>query len=310
MMNPTITVAMPFFNSGKTLELAIRSLLNQKFGDFELLLCDDGSDDDGVAIAKSFADQRITLLCDGQRRRLPARLNQCIKIAKGRYFARMDGDDVAYPDRLHLQFEYLEQNRQIDLCGGGAIVFGGTGAPHWRYTPVQTHFEIVRSPMKGFPLWHPGWMGRTDWFRRWQYEESAHLGQDQEMLLRSYRTSTFANLPNVLIGYRQERVSLKKLLRYRALWIRYVYNQATGSPRLTDTVQLAFYSTARALANCVAAMGVQGIARQGSKSPTIEELKAWNTLWQTLNANFAGDVQDPFKEMSGMHTAESQVGAQ
>ena len=54
MPNPVITIAMPFFNSAATLELAVRSLLNQSYGDFELLLCDDGSDDQGLAIAHSF----------------------------------------------------------------------------------------------------------------------------------------------------------------------------------------------------------------------------------------------------------------
>ena len=68
-------------------------------------------------------------------------------------------------------------------------------------------------------------MGRIEWFRRWRYEETAWLAQDQELLLRSYRLSRFANLPQVLLGYRRERVTLKKLFRYKLLHIRYVCRQ-------------------------------------------------------------------------------------
>ena len=100
MTNPIITIAMPFYNSAATLELSIRSLLNQSYSDFELLLCDDGSDDQGLAIAHSFDDPRMVCWSDGRRLRLAARLNECIDRARGRYLARMDADDIAYPDRL------------------------------------------------------------------------------------------------------------------------------------------------------------------------------------------------------------------
>ncbi len=116
MPNPVITIAMPFYNSAATLELAIRSLLNQSYGDFELLLCDDGSDDQGLAIARSFNDPRLICWSDGRRLRLAARLNECIDRARGRYLARMDADDIAYPDRLAQQLAFLDR-----ACGGRPV---------------------------------------------------------------------------------------------------------------------------------------------------------------------------------------------
>ncbi len=225
MKDPIITIAMPFYNSAATLELSIRSLLNQSYTDFELLLCDDGSNDQGLAIAHSFDDPRLVCWSDGRRLRLAARLNECIDRARGRYLARMDADDIAYPDRLARQLAFLETNPEIDLCSAGAMVFGKHGRPLWRFSPAQDHAGIIRSPFRGFPLWHPLWMGRIEWFRRWRYEETAWLAQDQELLLRSYRLSRFANLPEVLLGYRRERVTLKKLLRYKLLHIEYVSRQ-------------------------------------------------------------------------------------
>src|ERR1700733_14082702 len=121
MTNPIITIAMPFYNSAATLELAIRSLLNQSYGNFELLLCDDGSDDQGFAIARSFDDPRLICWSDGRRLRLAARLNECIDRARGLYLARMDADDIAYPDRLARQLAFLGSHPDVDLCSAGIM---------------------------------------------------------------------------------------------------------------------------------------------------------------------------------------------
>jgi glycosyltransferase involved in cell wall biosynthesis len=204
-----VTVAMPVFDSAATLELSICSLLNQSCGDFELLLCDDGSDDQGLAIARSFNDPRVICWRDGRRLGLPARLNECIDRARGPYLARMDADDIACPDRLAQQMAFLVDHEEVDLCGGGAMVFGKYGRPPWRFNPPTDHGEIIRSPSLGFPLLHPAWMGRIGWFRRWRYDESIRLAEDQELLLRSYRDSRFANLPQIVLGYREERITLE-----------------------------------------------------------------------------------------------------
>jgi glycosyltransferase involved in cell wall biosynthesis len=286
MREPVVTIAMPFFNSCPTLAMAIRSLLNQSYGDFELLLCDDGSDDEGLEIARSFRDPRVICWRDGRRRRLAARLNECIDRARGRFLARMDADDLAYPERLGRQSAFLERNPDVDLCGGGALVFGKGGQPLWRFSPAQEHAEITHSPLKGFPLWHPAWMGRTEWFRRWRYDESALLAQDQELLLRSYRESRFANLEEVLIGYRQERVSIKKLFRYKMLWMRYVCMQPGGGPDSWEKLQLVLIQAAKFAANCVAVLGgpERRFGRQGAQAPSGAELAEWRELWALVES--------------------------
>ena len=153
----------------------------------------------------------------------------------------MDADDIAYPHRLERQMAFLAAHTEIDLCSAGAMVFGKHGRPLWRFNPAADHAGITRSPFRGFPLWHPVWMGRIEWFRRWRYEETAWLAQDQELLLRSYRLSRFANLPQVLLGYRRERITLKKLLRYKLLHIQYVCKQPGVSSRWLAEVAAAGY---------------------------------------------------------------------
>lgn len=296
MQTPNITIAMPFYNSAPTLELSVRSLLNQGYGDFELLLCDDGSDDRGLEIAQGFRDPRVLVLSDRRRLRLATRLNQCIDRARGKYFARMDADDLAYPDRLARQLEFLESHPEIDLCSAGAMVFGKNGRPLWRFSPAGQHAAIIRAPFLGFPLWHPLWMGRIEWFRRWRYDESAWLGQDQELLLRSYRESRFANLPQVLLGYRRERVTLKKLFRYKLLYIHYVCKQPGIAADTWDKLQLLAVSGARFAANCAAQLGgiEHRLGHQAAKAPTAAELAEWRSLWYLLSTWYGGPSNETF----------------
>jgi glycosyltransferase involved in cell wall biosynthesis len=296
MANPVITIAMPFYNSAATLELSVRSLLNQSYDDFELLLCDDGSDDQGLAIARSFHDPRVICWSDGRRRRLAARLNECIDRARGRYLARMDADDIAYPDRLARQLAFLQAHPEVDLCSAGAMVFGKHGRPLWRFSPAQEHAGITRSPFRGFPLWHPLWMGHIEWFRRWRYEESAWLAQDQELLLRSYRHSRFANLPQVLLGYRRERVTLKKLFRYKVLHIQYVCRRSGAAASHWQKLQLLVISAVRFAANCTVLLGgfEHRFGHQAAKPPTIAELKEWHSLWNLLAAWYGRPSSETF----------------
>jgi glycosyltransferase involved in cell wall biosynthesis len=296
MPRPVITIAMPFFNSAATLELAVRSLLNQSHGDFELLLCDDGSEDQSLAIARSFDDSRVISWSDGRRRRLAARLNECIDRARGSYLARMDADDVAYTDRLATQLLFLQEHPEIDLCGAGAIVFGRRGRPLWRYSPPLDHLAITSSAFRGFPLWHPLWMGRIEWFRRWRYDPSSWLAQDQELLLRSYRQSRFANLPQPLLGYRKERVSLRKLFRYKVLHVRHVCRQPDAIAGRWQKLQLLMISMIRFAANCAAQLpGFEHrFVHQATQPLTAEEMVEWCNLWNLVAAWYGRPASETF----------------
>src|SRR5579871_2414525 len=97
---PLVSVGMPVRNNERTLARAIASILGQTHPQLELILIDDGSSDGTLRVAQSFSDSRIRLFSDGQSLGLSTRLNQAIDVSGGRYFARMDGDDVSYPERF------------------------------------------------------------------------------------------------------------------------------------------------------------------------------------------------------------------
>src|SRR5690606_5073350 len=118
-----ISIGIPFFNAECYLEGAIKSIIQQSLKDWELILVDDGSTDNSLDIARYFAqkDTRIRVISDGLNKKLPYRLNQIIKESKGEYIARMDADDLIHPDRLKIQLEFLENNKNFDLVSAGII---------------------------------------------------------------------------------------------------------------------------------------------------------------------------------------------
>jgi glycosyltransferase involved in cell wall biosynthesis len=212
---PLVSIGMPVFNCEKTLAIAIRSILNQTYDNWELLLMEDGSSDRTLEVARSFADPRISVLTDQSHKGLVPRLNQAIEMSRGEYFARMDGDDVAYPERLERQTKYLEQHPEVDLLGCSMLVFKGDGVAVGSRPAPETHEEICQRPSAGFYIGHPTWMGRTAWFRAHPYDANAIRTEDQVLLLRSYLTSCFACLPEILCGYQEDRLVLRKILRGR-----------------------------------------------------------------------------------------------
>ncbi|OIN60279.1 glycosyltransferase family 2 protein [Arsenicibacter rosenii] len=199
---PTITIGLPFYNQAAFLSAAIRSVVNQSFRDWELLLIDDGSTDDSVAVACHWlTDPRIRLLCDKKRLGLSSRLNQIARLAKGRFLARMDADDLMAPNRLQSQLNYLLKNPETDLTASFAYIIDrqtrirglrGLPVPPPRYDKLLAHCPII----------HPTVMGKTDWFRLHPYNPVLQRTEDLELWLRTLPETTIGILDEPLLFYR------------------------------------------------------------------------------------------------------------
>ena len=211
---PKISVALPARNASRTVANSVRSILSQSFSDFELIFLDDGSSDRTFDIISGFSDDRIRIVSDGQLRGLTFRLNQAIEMARGQYFARMDADDISFPDRLAKQFAFMEAHPAVDLVGCRVMLFNDEGEPKGYFPLKETHAKICRHPWRGFDLAHPTWLGRIDWFKRFGYRDVLRA-EDQDLLLRSYRQSCFACIPEVLFAYRLGSASLGRRLQGR-----------------------------------------------------------------------------------------------
>ena len=114
-MQPRVTIALPVYNGGATLKLAVHSVLQQSFTDWELIILDDASTDNSLEVMRSFDDPRIRLVEGEHNLGLSARLNMAVDMACGDYFARMDQDDISLPLRLGKQLGYLQKHGEVDL---------------------------------------------------------------------------------------------------------------------------------------------------------------------------------------------------
>lgn len=278
---PLVTVALQFYNTERTLASAVRSVQLQTLPDWELILHDDGSTDRSREIAVGILDQRARLLASSVRRGRPACINEAIGAARGRYFALMDADDIAYPERLECQVGFLRRHPEVDLVGSPALVFGKGGqALGKRAVPLQ-HDQICRRPWSGFPMWQPTFVGKVDWFRRYQYDVRRRRGQDQDLLLRSHLDSRFANVNEIMTGYREETISLKKSLHTR-FHLTLSFLREFGKRGRVDLAGRA--TVGQALKGCVDVFAVASgfgyrILRHRARPLSDCERSRWGEVW-------------------------------
>lgn len=121
---PIVSVVMAAFNEERYIAEAIESVLNQSFTDFEFIIINDGSTDRTEEIILSYTDPRIRYIKNEQNLKLIASLNKGLKAAKGKYIARMDSDDVCFPERLEKQVAFMEAHPEIGISGAQLLVFG------------------------------------------------------------------------------------------------------------------------------------------------------------------------------------------
>jgi hypothetical protein len=201
-LSPKITVVIPVHNGAAHIREAVDSILTQTFTDFECLVIDDASSDDTVRILQAFKDPRLRLIESRDRLYITGALNLGLSQAKGAYVARMDGDDIALPDRLRIQFDYLEAHPDTGLCGGLARAFGTRQGLLFR--PPLSHGEIQSYALFDSPFIHPTVMLRRDAFLRNQltFDPAFRHCEDYELWSRAIRLFPCANLNRVVLHYR------------------------------------------------------------------------------------------------------------
>lgn len=223
MTVPRITVAMSVYNNAPYLAHAIESICAQSFSDFEFLIVDDGSTDDSMAIITRFAaaDSRIRPIPQ-ENAGLIVSLNRIIGEAKAPLIARMDGDDIALPERFARQVAFLDANPQVGVLGTGCVCIDTDGLPHpRRFENVVSTAEILDDLKNGPPLCHPSVMMRRDALRAvGGYHRAYRHCEDYDLWLRLSETVPMANLPDRLLLYRQSDTQVS---------YRHAYTQKIGA---------------------------------------------------------------------------------
>lgn len=199
---PKVSILMPVYNSEKYLTDAINSILKQTFSDFEFLVFDDGSIDNSLKIISSYSDSRIHIFKSEQNYGHIFHLNRGLEIAKGKYIARMDADDIAHPERLEYQVKFLERNSDIGVCGTWYKEFGCQNnlVKH----PIDDQEIRLKLLFKSCALGHPTVMMRKLIFDTYllKYFQSEYPAEDYWLWIRISLVSKLANIPKVLLFYR------------------------------------------------------------------------------------------------------------
>ena len=149
---PVISVIMPVWNAAKYLSHSIESILNQSFKDFELIIVDDGSTDRSREIVNSYNDNDSRIVLCKNSHNFINSLNTGIALSQGKYIVRMDADDMMLPDRLEMQFNFMEENSDIDICGSWMEMFGANSQI---IKANQKHEDIISGMLLGNCMCHP-----------------------------------------------------------------------------------------------------------------------------------------------------------
>lgn len=278
-----VSIVMPVRDVAVTVGPAVRSIQAQTFGDWECVIVDDGSIDATVSIVRGLAgmDRRIRLIEGRAAEGIARRLNQAVAAADGTFVARMDGDDVCYPDRLAAQLRFLVDHPDVDVVGAGAMVFHGAGVARGPRRCAGAHRQLTADVMTGIPMMHPTWLGKREWFVSHPYDPSARGWEDQELLLRANETSTYAAIPDLLIGYREEHIKLGRSLRIRVQQSRYVLGYGLQRGRPGAALAAGAVRGMKAVRDVLAVTaGMQdAVLRARTEQPTPDEVAEWNRVW-------------------------------
>jgi len=201
--SPKVTVLMPVYNGERHLNEALDSVLNQTFKDFEFLIINDGSADESVKIIEKYCDARIRLVHNEKNLQLIATLNKGIQLARGEYIARMDCDDVCLPQRLEKQITFMDQHRDVGVCGSWISIFSEKSRSTWQ--PPTDSEEISALLFFDTGVAHPSVIMRTKYFvdNGLYYDPSFIHAEDYELWTRAIEYFKFANIPEILLCYRQ-----------------------------------------------------------------------------------------------------------
>lgn len=207
-----VSIIMGIYNCETTLSMSIDSIISQTFNDWELIMCDDGSQDNTCAIARKYSllyPNKIKVLTNDKNEGLNFTLNKCFQIASGNFIARQDGDDISLPNRLEILYNFLIQNPTFSIVSSKMIHFdelGDFGISKVVQIPTKNDFVF------GTPFCHAASMFKRSAFLSVNgYSESKFLirVEDYDLWSKMYSKGFLgANIENPLYKMRDDRNAL------------------------------------------------------------------------------------------------------
>jgi glycosyltransferase involved in cell wall biosynthesis len=217
--SPAVTVLMSVFDGEAYLTKAIESILDQTFSDFEFLIINDGSTDETGSILEHEAkrDARIKVF-EQDNQGLVASLNFGLRKARGQLIARIDADDIAYPQRLEKQVAFMDDHPELLALGSAITLIDEQGRTVKEINYPTGSNKVKSAMMLGSKLAHPAVMMRREQvIQAGAYREACRHAEDYDLWLRLLEIGEIDNLDEPLIYYRQhdKKISLTESFAQR-----------------------------------------------------------------------------------------------
>ena len=205
--SPKISVLLSTYNS-EGLHVAVKSILDQTYTNFELVLVNDG----GATLTEfveNYCDGRIVLIELEKNIGLAGALNFGIKHCSGKFIARMDDDDYSLPMRLETQLNYLIQE-DLDIIGSWTV--DKHESLYKVNTPPTSDQDLKNALTYSIPIYHPTFFGKKEVFTDIQYNQSLRFSQDYDFIVRCViNGKKIGNVPNFCVVYNvPTTIDLKK----------------------------------------------------------------------------------------------------
>jgi glycosyltransferase involved in cell wall biosynthesis len=210
MSAPTLSVILPVHNGERYLQEAVESVLNQTFTDFEFIIIDDGSTDKTweILIEYTGRDQRIALVQNQENIGLTKSLNKGLSLARGKYIARQDADDVSLPERLERQVDFLDEHPEVILVSSHYKIIDPEGCflGHSQQAidpDLVSWYMLFYNYVEGFVMFRRAPVMDLGGYR----EMSLHV-EDYDLWLRLSKVGEIAILPKLLMKYRRHNAQI------------------------------------------------------------------------------------------------------
>lgn len=236
MSNPIVTVLMPVYNSEKYISNAIHSVLNQTFTNFELLIINDGSTDATAQIIGRFTDSRIVVISQ-ENTGIAKALNKGLSLARGKYIARFDADDICFENRLSEQVGFLNRNHDYVIVGSDAEYILESGEHLFSFKCLgHTNNEILDLLYSYCPFIHSSVMYRKDAvIEAGGYSVHAHNFEDYLLWTQLKNYGLFSNLTTALVKIRFNPASVTIDEKWRGLEFKKIKSNAIKHGGISST---------------------------------------------------------------------------
>ncbi len=201
---------MPVYNAEKYLSESIQSILTQTLSCFEFLIVDDASTDSSYELLKaiSLKDKRIRIYRMNRNVGLAKSLNTLIPKTKGKYIARMDADDMAFPNRLQKQVEFLEKNTDVIACGGQVEIIDELNQ-HVAYKSFPQNPSVCYNTIMNFMVIQPPLlMAKGSVMRKLRYDNHIFGNDDISLHFKLLEFGKLSNIKDFILQYRYSLLSL------------------------------------------------------------------------------------------------------